>query len=246
MYGLYKTVRDRLKRYLMASESLTADSLIGTNTVTVADSDSFEFQGLTDDYPTVILMDNETTGQRIEEGYAGAELINVSSVDGPTITFDSNLTDDWLLSKSSTITRAAGGVPVRQVVIGDLEVINVFPTVCVVPMNKTRDWYILSGTWEVMSIDFMIYVEHGGTELATIDLLKVTDVVEWILMSNLHLAPQGSSDLTNITSRAIVSNVDYGVVQKGSAFLKAAKVTWTGEVCITREYLHGQKPYYEG
>jgi len=244
MYGLYRTVRDRLRRYLMASETLTVDGLTGASTLTVADSDSFGFEGLIDEYPTVVLMDNETTGERTDTGILGAELINVDSVDGPTINLASNLTGDWLTSKISTVTRAPAGVTVRQVVIGDLEVINIFPTICVVPANKTREWYTLSGTWETMNIDFMIYVQHGNTELATIDLLKITDVVEWILMSNLHLAPQGSTDLTNITSRAIVPNVDYGIVQKGSTFLKAAKVTWTGEVYITREYLHGQNPYY--
>jgi hypothetical protein len=148
-----------------------------------------------------------------------------------------------LTDNGSIIRRAPGGVPVEDVKIGDLAVVTKFPTVCIVPTNKSIEWTAISLSKDTISIDFLIYVSEGDTERATIDLLKLTDVVEWILMSNLHIKPEGQHQDYEVTSAAMVRNIDYGTIQKGSEFLKASKLTWTAELVYARDYLFNQAPY---
>jgi len=241
MYNIYKAIQHRMQKFLMAEATLTANASAGDGSITVDDATLFDFEGLNGHVPTVILMDNNTTGKRLGSGYAGAELIDVSSVDTDTniITFSTNLQRNWLTSATSVVMRAPGSTVVKKVVIGDLAVIKQFPTICVVPTNETLDWFTMpGGTRETVTIDFMIYAEEGDTETATEEVLRLTEVVKWILMSNLHIQERNADSVYAVTSKAMVSNIDYGMIQKGSEFLKAVKLTWTGELYMQRDYMY--------
>jgi hypothetical protein len=93
---------------------------------------------------------------------------------------------------------------------------------------------------DTMSIDFMIYVDGADTDRATEDMLKITDVVEYILMTNLHIPPTGATKDYQVTSHAKINTIDYGTVQKGSQFIKASRITWDADMYLWRGYLTAQ------
>lgn len=240
MYDIYKSIQDRMRKFLTAETTLSSDASIGDTFVNVTDATNFGFEGLNDNVPNIIFMDDNTSGKKIQGGLEGTEPVIVSSVDTDTniVTFESPLTRAWTTTDGAYIQRFPGETVVNRVIIGDLQVNTKYPLICVVPTNETMDWFTMpGGTRETFTIDFMIYVSDGDTESATEELLKLTKVVKWILMSNLHIQVRGADSIYGVTSKAIVSNVDYGVIQKGSEFLKAAKLTWTGEVYMLRDYL---------
>lgn len=240
MYNLYKAIHHRMQKFLTAETTLTSDASAGSSTLNVTDATLFDYEGLNDNVPTIMLMDNDTSGKKSGSGFQGAELIDVDSVDTDTntITTQTNLSSSWLASNGALIRRAPGSQVVKEVIIGDLAVVKKFPTVCVVPTNETIDWFTMpGGTIENITIDFMIYTAGGDTETATEEMLKLTKVVKWILMSNLHIQVSGTDSVYSVTSKAIVSNIDYGYIQKGSELLKSSKLTWNGDLYVLREYL---------
>jgi len=247
MYRLYSTVKERLARYLMADTTLGFDVSAGDRTITLADNfKSFGFESLNDLYPTIGLMDDNTDGSPDGlGGFIGIDLIDLTDVDTSTgvVTSQSEILNNWTQANGTIVQRAPAGVFVKRVVIGDLSIITDYPTVCVVPTNKTIEWSALHTSIDRVSIDIMIYTESGDTEQGTIDMLKLTDVVEWMLMSNLHLTVENAVNPYEVTSAAMVKNIDYGVVQKGNEFLKVSKIIWEGELHKTRDYLPGNLPY---
>jgi len=244
MYKLYKAIKDRMERYLRASTILTDDASAGDLTISVEDARYFGFDGLNRHVPYVILMDSNTTAERLEDGsFYGGELIKVETVDisANTITFQTPLQEDWLVSNAAWVSRAPGEVVVNDVVIGDLAVVQKFPTVCVNPTNKKMQWYTMpGGTKETCNIEFIIYVEGGGTEQASIDMLKLSEAVEWILMSNLHIQVADETSEFAVVSASLVGDTNYGLIQKGSEFLKSAKLSWSGDIIMVRDYLYNK------
>jgi len=248
MYRLYLAVKDRMEKYLTARSSLIYNASVGDNHVFVADGTYFDFEGLYSKIPHVILSDANSTGERISGGFKGMELIEVDNVNSNNgkMTFKTNLLNNWTVANSAYVQRAPGEVPVNNVVVGDLEVVKQFPCVCIVPVNEVTDWFsIPGGTKETITIDFMIYVTDENTEESTIDMLRLTEVVKWILMSNLHIQVADADTIFAVTSVALAKNIDYGVIQKGSTFLKSSKITWVADLYVTRDYLAGREfaPY---
>ena len=240
MWRIYQAMKDRMSQYLLAETTLTADASAGDISIQVSDTTDLGYQGMNNSYPTVLFMDNNTTGQRISGGFEGTEEIDIDLIYGNNIQFKTPLQNDWLISNTAKIKRAPAGVPVDSVIVGDVAVIPKFSTVCVVPTDKSIDWWTLSGTRDTVNIDFMVYVTDDDTESATIYLLKLADVVEWILMSNLHIQPEGYTKDREVTSKAMVTRVQYSTIAKGSEFLKAATLTWNAELFFWRGYLTSQ------
>jgi len=244
MFHLYKAVANRMERLLMASANLSEDCLSGSNILNLSDSSDFTWENLNIRYPEVVLQDSTSvcTGKPIPGGYDGMpeyDVINVSNEKNEII-LDGNVSKDWLVSNSAKVRRAPGGIIVKDVRLGDLAVVNIFPTVCIVPSSKRIEWKTFSGTMDTMSIDFIIYVEGADSDRSTEDMMKVTDVVEYILMTNLHIQPVGAKRDYQVTSSAKINSIEYGVVQKGSQFVKAAKITWDADMYIWRGYLTQQ------
>jgi hypothetical protein len=248
MYRLYLAVKDRIEKYLTARSSLVANASAGDDHVFVANGTYFDFEGLYSKIPYVILSDANSTGERIDGGFRGMELIKVDNVNynNGEIKFKTNLQNSWTTANSAYVQRAPGEVPVNNVVIGDIEVVKQFPCICIVPVNKTMDWFTMpGGTRETITIDFMIYITDENSEESTLDMLRLTDVVEWILMSNLHIQVADADTIYEVTSVALAKNIDYGVIQKGSTFLKSSKITWVADLYVMRDYLAGREfaPY---
>lgn len=245
MYKIYTTVKERLQRYLMA-ESFIKEDLMAGSTVVKIDGVAMDFtsESLNDITPHLLLMDSDSTGERTQEGFNGCELLTVKNIgsDG-TLTLSSPVERNWLVSNGSLVRRAPGGVAVINVVIGDLKVVSKFPTICVVPADKNIDWAALALTKDSVNINIIAYIESGNTEMGTIDALKLTDVIEWIMMSNLHLKVEGGFEPWQLTSNAGIKNVDYGVIQKGNEFLKACKMTWFGEIYKDRTDIYERHTY---
>ena len=240
MWRIYQAMKNRMSQYLLAESTLISNSSVGSNIITLSSTDDFEAEGINNEYPQCILVDNNTTGRQIAGGVEGAEVVELDIVYGNNIQLKAPLQNDWLVSNNARLKRAPNGVPIDDVIIGDLAVIPKFPVVCLLPISKAISWKTFSGTVEKINIDFMVYAVDDDTENATISVLKTTDVVEWILMSNLHIQPVGYTNSYEVTSQAIVSNIDFGVIAKGSTFLKAAKLTWTADMYFWRGYLTNQ------
>jgi len=229
-----------MSNMLLATSNLSANCASGQNYIDVSNAQYFDSEAMNNSYPTVILMDSNSSGRKAASGYDGAELIDVDRVESNRIYFQTTTTRAWNTSGGATVRRAPGGVPFRKVFIGDFKVINEFPALCIIPVNKTIEWKTLSGTMDTVNIDFIVYVRDTDTEDAEIELLKICDAVEWILMSNLHIQPYGYNKEREKASVSLVKSVNYGVINKGSAFLKAARLSWTADLYFWRGYLTRQ------
>lgn len=240
MYRIYQAIKNRMSDFLLAQATLTATCPSGQSHIDVDDASNFTSEAINNSFPTVILMDNSTSGKKTSSGYKGAELIDVERTETNRIYFQLPTSRDWEIGDSAVVRRAPGGVPFRNVFIGDRRVIKAFPALCVIPINKTIEWHTLSGTMDRVNVDFIVYVRDTDTEEAEIELLKVCDAIEWILMSNLHVQPYGYYKEREKASVSKVNTIDYGVVNKGSEFLKAARLSWSADLYFWRGYLTRQ------
>jgi len=240
VYRIYQAIKNRMSDFLMAQANLTVSCSAGQNYIDVDDATNFTTEAINNSFPTVILMDNSTSGKKTSTGYKGAELIDVEKVETNRIYFQTSTSRAWELGSSAVVRRAPGGVPFRNVFIGDRRVIKAFPALCVIPINKTIEWHTLSGTMDKVNVDFLVYVRDTDTEEAEIELLKVCDAIEWILMSNLHIQPYGYNKDREKASVSKVNTIDYGIVNKGSEFLKAARLSWSADLYFWRGYLTRQ------
>jgi hypothetical protein len=244
MYHIFKAVKNRLEDLLMAEAFLSEDSLTGTSRIKLTNTSNFNWQNFNKKYPEIIMQDNTPacTGRVISGGYEGMPSYNVQSINNSSneIVVNSTFEKDWTVANQSKIRKAPSGILVKDIRIGDLQVVQVFPTICVVPTSKRIEWKTLSGTKDNIGIEFIIYVEGADTERSTEDMMKITDMVEYILMTNLHISPVGADKDYQVTSHAMINSIDYGVVQKGSQFLKASRISWEADMYLWRGYLTAQ------
>lgn len=239
---------NRFENFFLTKSFLEQDALTGATEIIVNDTSPFTKQAMNNSFPEIFLMDDDTTFKATATGRAGAELVRVSEVvDDKKIILQEPLTRDFLASKNSfarraIISRAGGtsGEVVNKIFIGDVEVIDKFGAISIIPSTKTIDWRTLSSTRDKVVIDFVVYVRKSDTEKATEAVLILADVVEWILMSNLHIQPLGYKNRWERTNIARVTNVQYGTIAKGSEFLKAATLTWEADLHFFRGYLTQQ------
>lgn len=240
MYRIYQAVADRMEQLLLAQTTLKNNALVGTDRLIVNDTSNFGTDALQNDQPTFILMDANTTGKKIQGGFEGTEVINARDIYGDTIILKEPLKRAWNVSDSTIIKRAPNGVPVDKIILGDIEVAQKFPYISVIPISKNIEWKTLSSTNDNISIDFVVYLRDEDTQKALKKVLILTDAVEWILMSNLHIKPIGFRKAYEQTSVAMVKSIDYGTIQKGSEFLKAATLHWEASLHFWRGYLTAQ------
>lgn len=242
MYHIFIAVKNRIQNLIMASEPLIEDSLVGTNTIKLGDSKNFIWENFNKRYAQVILQDNDSTGRRVSGGYEGMTEYTIIDIDNESneLRISGEFEKNWTVANNSKIRRSPGGILVKDVRIGDLEVINQFPTICLVPNSKRLEWKTLSATQDTISLDFLVYIEGADTDRATEDMLKVTDVLEYILMTDLHIKPLGAEQEYQVTSHAKINSIDYGTIQKGSQFVKASRITWDADLYHWRGYLTSQ------
>ena len=247
MFEVYSTVKERLSRYLLANAKLKQDAFAGDDIIYLEDNFlDFSEQAFNSISPHLLIQNINSTGERSGDGgFIGAEYTSILKIDSSIgkIWLNAPLQNNWLVSDESYILRCPGGLPIADVRIGDLKVVTKYPTVCVAPTNKTLSWNTFNTTKENITIDLIVYVQGGDTEQGNIDLMKIVDVIVEMCMSNLHLKVEGATKQFQVTSAAMVKNVDYGTISKGNEFLKGGKITWEGEVCVSRLNLVGREPY---
>lgn len=240
MYHIYNRVKERMGELLMAETNISQNVNSGSKIINVEDGTYFNYEGINERYPEIAILDKNSTARRIGSGYEGVDIHNLTNAYEDTLEIEDGVSQNWTTDNDARVIRAPAGEMVRQVKIGDLAVIKNFPTLCIIPDSKNISWYTLSGTMETITIDFLLYAMAGDTEQATEVQMKLADVIEYILMSNLHIAPTGSTKAYQVTSRAMCKRVKYGTIEKGSQFIKAATLTWEADMYIWRGYLTSQ------
>lgn len=238
----------RLEKFFLTKSFLIEDALIGQTQIKVNDTSPFTKEAINNAYPELFIQNDSSTFKAIPNGREGASLIRISQiVDDKTLVLQEPLTSDWLVSDNSFIRRAiigrAGGSSgdiVNKIILGDVEVIDKYPAISIIPTSKTIDWRTLSSTRDTVNIDFVVYMKKGNTEASTESVLILADIMEWILMSNLHIKPLGYKERWEVTNIARVKSVQYGTIARGSEFLKAATLTWEAELHFFRGYLTQQ------
>lgn len=248
MYRIYKAMATRFENFFLTQAILEQDALAGSTEIVINDTSPFTKQAINNSFPEIFLLDSNSSFKLTPTGREGAEIVRVKEIiDDKKIILQQPLTRDFLVSNKAYARRAiisrAGGTSgdlIDKVYIGDVEVIKKFGAISIIPSNKTINWRTLSSTIDKVSIDFVVYVKQGDTEKATESVLILADIVEWILMSNLHIQPIGYKNPWERTNIARVTNVQYGTIAKGSEFLKAATLTWEADMHFFRGYLTQQ------
>jgi len=240
MYPLYKALANRVEELLKAETPLIQDSLTGSTRLSVSDSDLFNWRSLNLTNNDVLIFDDDSTGVPTEDGFEGYEANFIQNVFENEIILVNGVSRDWLASKNAIIQRAPGGKILKDVFIGDREVISNYPSISIVPSSKSFDWQFLSGTRDTVRVDFIVYADDYKSETATEVQLKLTDALEHILNTNLHIQPLGATKEYQRTSKAFVTNINYATIEKGSEFIKASQITWEAELHTWRAYLTSQ------
>ena len=240
MYRIYRGIKDRVENFVTAESFLSANAGAGSIRLEVQDASYFGQEAINNSFPTLLLMDSATTGKKIQGGFEGTELVYIKNIYNNIIELQAPLVRNWNVSSQSKVKRALAGIPIGKVLMGEIAVATKFPYISVNPVRKNISWRTLSGTMDKVSIDFIVYIKDDDTESATELILKASDCLEWILMSNLHIKPLGFTKPYEVTSMAMVTGVNYGTIQKGSEFLKAATLTWEADIYYFRSYLTSQ------
>ncbi len=241
MYFLADAMVNRLKCFFMAQSNLTEDALVGNNFVKVDSTEHFSTQALRRDLNECLIWDDTTIGKPSPAGgFIGADSNSIKGVSNDTIFFEKPLTRNFLLSNNPIVIRAPAGERVRAIVLGDIKVELKYPAIIVEPRSKSIEFTTLSGTTDTFNLDFIVYVKDDKTQDAVRSLLKITDTLEHVLMTNLHIAPSNSKFAFEVTSKAQVKSIDYGVIPKGNEFMKASRVSWEGDIYFWRSYFSAQ------
>ncbi len=234
------SIRDRLKGYFLTRVRITADALIGEKKIKVESTTAFSTQSIIKDLNQIVLWDDTTTGKPIQGGKIGVQFLTVKDITEDTIYFDQPLTRNYLLADNPVVLRAPGGERLNSINLGDIRVKPQYPAIVIIPNSLSPQWTTLSGTTDTIKIDFVVYVKDDDSEQATIALMKITDALEWILRSNLHIAPTNAVYTFEKTSKAYVTNVSYGTIAKGNEFLKAATIAWEADAYIWQSFVTAQ------
>jgi hypothetical protein len=240
MFHFTEAIKNRLSFFFLTKANATADALIGENKIIVDSTSPFTAQSVIRSLDKVIIWDDTTTGKLIQGGYEGAQILTIKYISGTKLYFEETINKNFLLSNNPVVLRAPGGSRLNSIILGDVRVKARYPCIAVVPTNVAPTWTTLSGTTDKISIDFIVYVKDDDTEDATGMLLKITDALEWVLRSNLHIAPTNAVYTFERTSKAYVTNIRYGTIEKGSEFLKAASITWEADAYTWQSFITAQ------
>ena len=240
MYNFTQSIKQRLEFYFLGKVNATASALTGEKKIVVDSTSPFTSQAIIKNLNQIILWDDTTTGKLIQGGYEGAQILSIKDVTDDTIYFEEPLTRDYLLSNNPIVLRAPGGERLNSVILGDVRVKAKYPAIIIVPSSVSPNWTTLSGTTDKIVINFIVYVKDDDSEDTTRVLLKITDALEWILRSSLHIPPTNAKYVFERTSKAYVTNISYGTIEKGSEFLKAATITWEGDAYIWQSFITKQ------
>jgi hypothetical protein len=240
MFYLLEAMQQRLEFFFSTQSILVEDALAGDKVVTVDTVEQFGAEGLRKDFKNCLLWDSTTTGKLIPGGFEGADNNIIKDVAADKIFLKNPLTRDFLTSNDAIITRAPAGIKVEKIVLGDVRVNAAYPMISIIPRSKSIDFTTLSGSTDSVKVDFTVYVKDDDTQDAMGRMMKLADSLEWVLMTNQHIYPTNSQYNFETTSKAHVKSVNYGTIEKGSEFIKAATLSWEADMYFWRNYFSAQ------
>lgn len=195
--GLISLVRQNL----IAKTNLTSDVTTGDIQITV--ENSFHFN----DSDEIILIDYNynVPGSDHYQKYEYAVIDEV--VNTHTITLQTNVISNWLVSDHAFIQKTIGHSPLYddRVYYGDREVIpSEDMAITVEPVSLSNEWiYIPGGLSQEYRVSFIVYGKDIETEGGMKILNKYTDALYELLMASLH------TDINNYDT-PLVANVSAG------------------------------------
>lgn len=243
MYRFAKAIQNRFDYFLMTKVNLVQDAPAGADTIYVDDIGPFTNEALHNSYPTIMIMDDDTSGRPLGGGaYEGTELLYIEDTLKPptAIKLQSPLTRSWTVGKNAYVRRTLNNVPLGKILLGEIGVVTKFPYMSIMPKSKRLEWKTLSSTNETLSFDIVVYDTKKDTQEATENILKLADAIEWILMSKLHIQPIGYENPWEVSSIAMAKDIQYGTIQKDSTFMKAATLNYEAILHFWRGYLTTQ------
>lgn len=214
---------------MLADSATTEAAYVGDNTIKIDLVDAMFFD----------IVKHYKSRPKIGIYLADSNILSLHKVEAVdrstgTLTITPNLVDN--VPAGSAVERYPGQERFERVYIGDVEVIYDLPAIVIAPMNMSREWATLpAGSDEMFNIDISIYVKDDGQEESTLTLLSAAQELDDLLMADLHMRiptiPESESDRVY---NSLVKQVDYGYIQKGTAFIKAAQLHWFATEYILR------------
>ena len=221
MIDVVLALKKRIERFMLADSATTEAASVGDTTIKINTTDAMFFD-IVKQYKS-----RPKIGIYIEDSSIMTlhKVEDVDRSDG-TLTISPALVDN--VPSGSAVERWPGQERFYRVYIGDVQVIHDLPAIVISPMNMKREWVTLpTGSDEMFNIDISVYVKDDGQEESTLTLLSAAQELDDLLMADLHMrigvTPESPADRVY---NSMVTQVDYGYIQKGTAFIKAAQLHW--------------------
>lgn len=229
MIDVVLALKKRIERFMLADSATTQQANAGDTIIYINPVDS-QFFDLVPQYKS-----RPKIGIYIEDSNI-MTLHKIESVNRQTgeIGISPALVDN--VPAGSAVERWPGQERFYRVYIGDVEVIYDLPAIVISPMSMKREWVTLpTGADEMFNIDISIYVKDDGNEESTLTLLSAAQELDDLLMADLHLRiPTNLESPSDRVYNSLVSQIDYGYIQKGTAFIKAAQLHWFATEYVIR------------
>lgn len=263
MFSMMQSLKNRILYFFCTESVLVEDAFAGDDVLIVDNVTQFDSPAIRRCLNTILLEDGNTTGRKrpfnvetnqnlIDAGevdrtyFSGTEtaqildIVNGSGNLTKRIKLEAPLQRDWLVSDNAKLTRAPNGWKIQNIYLGDIRVNLKYPAIVIIPDSKSIDWTTMSGTTDTITTELMVYIKDDDTEEATEALMKVTDALEWVLMTELHLTPTDAIYVHEKSSRSYVRNVQYSTIRKGDEFIKASTMTWEADLYFWRSLISAQ------
>ena len=168
MLGVLRSLRDTIRRYGLTSQLLIQNATIGTNILKVPMSRKF-FEGET------IVIRNSSIGE-IRKIY--------QITDDVTILLTENLERTWTTTESATVEKAPGGQYIKNIYLGDPDVIPDYPAITITADSRDEEWFTLGSTKVDWKCTISCLFEDDGLENSYENMLEMTKTVENALWNN--------------------------------------------------------------
>ena len=185
MEEVLDSVRRIISRWTITSTPLRVDANSGDTILTVRTAIRFQ----AGNQCTLISMDNR-----------GETNLYIKRIVDPThIELVSPLQYDFPVSENPVLNKTINGLFVQGIYIGDPDPIPFYPAITVNGTGRDSEWITMDSTKEIYNVDINIYVQDSSQEAGYRFLLKMADIVQNGLKSNIYplVAPYSTSAITS-------------------------------------------------
>lgn len=229
MIDVVLALKKRIERFMLADTLTTAEAYAGDTSIQIREVDCMFFD-IVKQYKSKPHIGIYISDSNI------VSLHKVESVDRSTSTLKISpaLIDD--IVSGSVVTKMPGMERFERVFIGDVETIYESPAFVIIPVSLNREWVTLpTGSDERFLINIQTLIQDDGNEESTLALLSATQELDDLLMCDLHMKVAVSlNSPSDRIYNSMVQSIDYGTIQKGTAFLKASSITWWANEYLIR------------